>query len=139
MKNRPVVHPIIEYEDSIQFVGTGPSVEAATEAAAEHAVGYVTAGTDLDREEAYMLLSIIGELRIGTSPRPIMAARLIVPRETAGADRLERTGRGLIRSEARRRPAHGVRLVRGSARLRRLPLRGRRPGVALRLASRGTS
>jgi len=47
----------------------------------------VTAGTDLDREEAYMLLSIVGELRIGTSPRPIMAARLIVPRET-----LERTG-----------------------------------------------
>ena len=87
VKDHPVKHPIIEYEDSIQFVGTGPSVEAATEAAAEHAVGYVTAGTDLDREEAYMLLSIIGELRIGTSPRPIMAARLIVPRET-----LERTG-----------------------------------------------
>ena len=36
-------------------------------------------------EEAYMLLSIVGELRIGTSPRPIMAARLIVPRETLKA------------------------------------------------------
>ncbi len=46
------------------------------------AAGYVTAGTDLNREAAYMLLSIIGELRIGTSPRPIMAARLIVPRNT---------------------------------------------------------
>ena len=77
-----VSHPIIEHEDSIQFVGTGPSVEAATEAAAEHAVTYVAANTNLDREEAYMLLSIVGELRIGTSPRPIMAARLIVPRET---------------------------------------------------------
>ncbi len=31
--------------------------------------------------EASMLLSIVGGLRIGTSPRPIMAARLIVPRE----------------------------------------------------------
>ena len=90
VKNHRVEHPIIEYEDSIQFVGTGPSVEAATEAAAEHAVGYVTAGTDLDREEAYMLLSIVGELRIGTSPRPIMAARLIVPRETLEQHRLER-------------------------------------------------
>ncbi|MCE2474730.1 MAG: acetamidase/formamidase family protein [Alphaproteobacteria bacterium] len=77
-----VSHPIIEHEDSIQFVGTGSSVEAATEAAAEHAVTYVAANTNLDREEAYMLLSIVGELRIGTSPRPIMAARLIVPRET---------------------------------------------------------
>jgi hypothetical protein len=28
-----------------------------------------------------MLLSIIGELRIGTSPRPVMATRLIVPKE----------------------------------------------------------
>jgi len=26
-----------------------------------------------------MLLSIVGELRIGTSPRPVMAARLIIP------------------------------------------------------------
>ena len=87
VKNHKVEHPIIEYDDTIQFVGTGPSVEAATEAATEHAVGYVTAGTELDRETAYMLLSIIGELRIGTSPRPIMAARLIVPRKT-----LEETG-----------------------------------------------
>lgn len=29
---------------------------------------------------ADMLLSIVGELRIGTSPRPVMAARLIIPR-----------------------------------------------------------
>ena len=28
-----------------------------------------------------MLLSIIGELRLGTSPRPGMATRLIVPEE----------------------------------------------------------
>jgi hypothetical protein len=28
-----------------------------------------------------MLLSIIGELRVGTSPRPVMAARLIAPEE----------------------------------------------------------
>ena len=74
-----MAHPIIEYGDTIQFVGTGDSVEVATESAAEHAVGYVTANTKLSREEAYMLLSIAGELRIGTSPRPIMAARLIVP------------------------------------------------------------
>ena len=37
--------------------------------------------TDLNREEAYMLLSIVGELRVGTSPRPVMATRLIVPEE----------------------------------------------------------
>ena len=39
--------------------------------------------------EAYMLLSIIGELRVGTSPRPVMATRLIVP-ERLARGRLER-------------------------------------------------
>ena len=29
--------------------------------------------TGLNQEEAYMLLSIIGELRVGTSPRPVLA------------------------------------------------------------------
>ena len=53
---------------------------ASCTSSSEHAVSYVTAGTELEREAAYMLLSIVGELRIGTSPRPIMAARLIVPR-----------------------------------------------------------
>jgi hypothetical protein len=44
----------------------------------------------ITREEACMLLSIIGELRIGTSPRPVMATRLIVPEaqlREAGWDR----------------------------------------------------
>ena len=37
-----------------------------------------------------MLLSIIGELRVGTSPRPVMATRLIVPEEQLARGRLER-------------------------------------------------
>ena len=42
------------------------------------------------REQAYMLLSIIGELRVGTSPRPVMATRLIVPKGAVARGRLER-------------------------------------------------
>ncbi len=45
------------------------------------------ARTGLDRREAYMLLGIVGELRIGTSPRPVMAARLIIPRAVLDAAR----------------------------------------------------
>ncbi len=85
VKQHQVDHPIIENDVSVQFVGTGPSVEAATEDATRHALRFVTGNTPLSAEEAYMLLSIVGELRIGTSPRPIMAARLIVPRETLAA------------------------------------------------------
>ena len=67
--------------EAIYFVGVGPSVEEATENAARRAVEFAVAGTGLSREEVYMLLSIIGELRVGTSPRPVRATRLIVPEE----------------------------------------------------------
>ncbi|MCZ6556304.1 MAG: acetamidase/formamidase family protein [SAR324 cluster bacterium] len=73
--------PIIEVDDTLQVVGFGATVEEATEDAAQAAVSFVSAASDLDREQAYMLLSIVGELRIGTSPRPVMAARLIIPME----------------------------------------------------------
>ncbi len=77
-KASPVERPIFEHNGTVQIVGYGPSVEAATEDASDAAVGLVARWTGLSRREAYMLLGIVGELRIGTSPRPTMAARLIV-------------------------------------------------------------
>jgi acetamidase/formamidase len=79
-KQRALDRPIIEVDDTVQVLGFGPTVEIATEDAARGAVDFFVARTGLDRREAYMLLSIVGELRIGTSPRPVMAARLIIPR-----------------------------------------------------------
>lgn len=81
LKNRALERPIIAQGEAIHFVGVGPSVEEATGDAARRAVEFSVARTGLSREEAYMLLSIIGELRVGTSPRPVMATRLIVPTE----------------------------------------------------------
>ena len=79
LKDRPLERPIIQHGGAVHFVGVGPTIEEATEDAARRAVDFTAARTGLAREEAYMLLSIIGELRVGTSPRPIMATRLIVP------------------------------------------------------------
>jgi amidase len=86
-KSRAVPRPIIEVDDTVQVVGFGETVEAATEDAGRAAVAYAVAHTRLSREEAYMLLSIVGELRIGTSPRPVMAARVIIPRAVLEAAR----------------------------------------------------
>jgi acetamidase/formamidase len=80
-KGRRVERPIIEQGGALHFVGTGPTVDAATEDAARSAVEFTARESGLSREEAYMLLSIVGELRVGTSPRPVMATRLIVPSE----------------------------------------------------------
>jgi amidase len=79
-KGRRLDRPILEVDDTVQVLGFGTTVELATEDAARGAVEWFVDRTGMDRREAYMLLSIVGELRIGTSPRPVMAARLIIPR-----------------------------------------------------------
>ena len=84
---RRLDRPLLEVDDTVQVLGFGPTVEAATEDAARGAVDWFAGETGVDRREAYMLLSIVGELRIGTSPRPVMAARLIVPRAVVEAAR----------------------------------------------------
>ena len=84
-KGRRLDRPILEVDDTVQVLGFGPTVELATEDAARGAVELFVGRTRMDRREAYMLLSIVGELRIGTSPRPVMAARLIIPRAVIDA------------------------------------------------------
>jgi amidase len=86
-KGRRIDRPLIEVDETVQVLGWGPTVEAATEDASRGAVDYVATSTGLERREAYMLLSIVGELRIGTSPRPVMAARIIIPRKVLDAAR----------------------------------------------------
>lgn len=56
-------------------------MEEASRDASCASVDFLAKRTDLSRQEAYMLLGIVGDLRIGTSPRPIMAARLIISKE----------------------------------------------------------
>jgi hypothetical protein len=60
--------------------GVGPSVEEQTRTSPA-GLSILPSRTGLRREEAYMLLSIIGKLRVGASPWPVMATRLIVPEE----------------------------------------------------------
>jgi hypothetical protein len=72
---------IIAQAGAAHFVGVGPNVEEASEDAASLAADFAVARTGLNREEAYMLLSIIGELRVGTSPHPVIATQPIVLEE----------------------------------------------------------
>ena len=84
-KGRTLDRPLLEIDDTVQVLGWGPTVEAATEDCARGAVELVVSRTGMDPREAYMLLSVVGELRIGTSPRPVMAARLIIPQSVLNA------------------------------------------------------
>ena len=81
VKDSPVDRPILDHRDTVQILGFGATVEAATVDASRAAVAFVARHTTLTPQESYMLLGIVGDLRIGTSPRPIMAARLIISKE----------------------------------------------------------
>jgi amidase len=72
--------PVIETAEAVQIVGTGPSLEDACRDAARAAIRYLTQTLALGTEEAYMLASLIGDFKIGTSPRPVMAVRLSLPK-----------------------------------------------------------
>ena len=72
--------PVIETADTLQFVGTGAGLEEACRDAARAAVRYITRTTPLSGEEAYMLASLVGDFKIGTSPRPVMAVRIVLPK-----------------------------------------------------------
>ncbi len=72
--------PVIETAESVQVVGTGESLEAACRDATRAAVRYLAAATRLQAEEAYMLVSLVGDYKIGTSPRPVMAVRIVLPK-----------------------------------------------------------
>jgi acetamidase/formamidase len=61
-------------------VGFGPDLDTAARDAIEQGVAYLAQERGMDEEDAYMLLSLVGDLVIGTSPRPIMGVRLVVPR-----------------------------------------------------------
>jgi len=76
LKHRVLERPIIAQGGAVHFVGVGPSVEEATEDAAGRAVDFAVTRTGLGREEAYMLLSIIGELRASRNSWPTRRSSL---------------------------------------------------------------
>jgi amidase len=72
--------PVIETADSVQVVGTGPTLDEACRDAVRGAVAVLARATGLPAEDAYMLASLVGDLKVGTSPRPVMAVRVVLPR-----------------------------------------------------------
>jgi amidase len=77
---RPLARPRIETAEALHIVGFGPDLDTAARDAVEQGVAYLATEKGMDQEDAYMLLSLVGDLVIGTSPRPIMGVRLILPK-----------------------------------------------------------
>jgi hypothetical protein len=80
VKDRVLECLIIAQAGAGHFVGVGPNVEEATQDAARGLSTFPSPERP-PPGGGYTMLSVIGELRVGTSPRPVMATRLIVPEE----------------------------------------------------------
>jgi amidase len=77
---RPLSRPRIETPDAVHIVGFGPDLDTAARDAVEQSIAFLAGEKGMDPEDAYMLLSLVGDLVIGTSPRPIMGVRLVLPK-----------------------------------------------------------
>jgi amidase len=77
---RTIPRPRIETSEALHIVGFGPDLDTAARDAVEQGVGYLVRDRGMDEEDAYMLLSLVGDLVIGTSPRPIMGVRIVIPK-----------------------------------------------------------
>lgn len=75
-----IARPRIETPTHLHVVGFGPDLDTAARDAIEQGIACLVAEKGMDEEDAYMLLSLVGDLVIGTSPRPIMGVRLVIPR-----------------------------------------------------------
>jgi amidase len=77
---RAVARPRVETPTALHIVGFGPGLDTAARDAVEQGVVYLVEQHGMDEEDAYMLLSLVGDLVVGTSPRPIMGVRLVIPK-----------------------------------------------------------
>ena len=77
---KTIARPRIETPTALHIVGFGPGLDTAARDAVEQGVVCLVEDHAMDEEDAYMLLSLVGDLVVGTSPRPIMGVRLVVPK-----------------------------------------------------------
>ena len=75
-----IQRPRIETRDALHVVGFGPDLDTAARDAIEQGLVVLVGERGMDEEDAYMLLSLVGDLVIGTSPRPLMGVRLVLPK-----------------------------------------------------------
>ncbi len=82
-KGARIARPWIEFPDAWITTGDGPQIGDAIRVACEEMVGLLTRRLRLSVEEAYMLLSIRGDVRVSQCAEPSLVAttaRVVMPR-----------------------------------------------------------
>jgi amidase len=81
LKDYPIERPRIETPKEIMSVASAEGLNAAIKLALEDMVNWLQADQDLSREEAYVLASLAGDVRIGQVVDPAVTVRVAMPKE----------------------------------------------------------
>lgn len=80
IKGKRVNWPVLETRDSFQVISAGKSLDEAMREAAHEAVRAIMKSKSISFEEAYMLGSLLVDLRINQVVDPLMGVRAVVPK-----------------------------------------------------------
>ena len=82
---RPIQEPQYETDEYYAVTGYAPTIDEAARKATEYMIDYLAAGHGLSREEAYVLASLAGDLKISeVVDVPNMLVSMHMPKEILG-------------------------------------------------------
>jgi amidase len=81
IKNAPIPRPRLETADEIMTIAPAEGLELAIKTALADMVAWLQSDKGLSAEEAYVLVSLVGDVRIGQVVDPAVTVRVAVPKE----------------------------------------------------------
>ncbi|WP_052327274.1 acetamidase/formamidase family protein [Nosocomiicoccus massiliensis] len=79
IKDNVIEHPIVKYDEGLSFIVSKETLDESVKEATKQAVHYLTKNTDLELDEAAMLLSAVGQAQISQVVDPLMTTRFLIP------------------------------------------------------------
>jgi amidase len=80
IKRKKIEWPIVETKDSWMIVASGKNLEEASKEAVKYAVKYLETGLKISWDDAYMLSSMILDLKISQVVDPNKTVRAVIPK-----------------------------------------------------------
>lgn len=88
IKNKKINWPIIENDKETMIIASGKTIDEAIYTGTDEAVKFLIKGLDFDWEDAYVLASLIVDLRISQVVDPTMTIRAAIPKEILPIDKI---------------------------------------------------
>lgn len=79
IKDNAIEHPIVKYDEGLSFIVSKETLDESVKEATKQAVHYLAKNTELELDEAAMLLSAVGQAQISQVVDPLMTTRFLIP------------------------------------------------------------